>query len=206
MSTELSRRSALKGVLFGAAALSTVRVLPALAQARGGTLKVGLTYDIDTLNVYSTGFLGDVQAAVVEGLLAPDGHAQYVPVLATEVPTVANGGIMLRRRRRDEDHLQTAPGREVARRSSVHLRRREVHMGGREGPKVHRRIQGRLLQDSNASTRPTILRSSCTTTSSCRPSPRPCSPSASCRNTPLEGTDLNARATMRSRSAPDPSW
>jgi len=95
MSTELSRRSALKGVLFGAAALSTMRVMPVLAQARGGTLNVGLTYDIDTLNVYSTGFLGDVQAAVVEGLLAPDGHAQYVPVLALEVPTLANGGIKL---------------------------------------------------------------------------------------------------------------
>ena len=63
------------------------------AQQRGGTLTVGLGYDIDTLNVYSTGFLGDVQAAVVEGLLAPDARAQYVPVLATQVPTTKNGGI-----------------------------------------------------------------------------------------------------------------
>jgi peptide/nickel transport system substrate-binding protein len=59
------------------------------------TLVAGLTYDVDTLNVYATGFLGDVQAAVVEGLLAPDGHARYVPVLATRVPTLANGGIRL---------------------------------------------------------------------------------------------------------------
>jgi peptide/nickel transport system substrate-binding protein len=59
------------------------------------TLNVGLTYDIDTLNVYSTGFLGDVQAAVVEGLLAPDEHARYVPVLALETPTLENGGITL---------------------------------------------------------------------------------------------------------------
>jgi peptide/nickel transport system substrate-binding protein len=36
-----------------------------------------------------------VQAAVVEGLVAPDEHAKYVPVLATEVPTLANGGIEL---------------------------------------------------------------------------------------------------------------
>lgn len=63
------------------------------AQTRGGTLTVGLPYDIDTLNVYSTGFLGDVQAATVEGLVAPNAQAKYVPVLATEVPTVANGGI-----------------------------------------------------------------------------------------------------------------
>src|SRR5262249_11857429 len=62
-------------------------------QARGGTLTLGLTYDVDTLNVYSTGFLGDVQAAVVEGLVAPDSKAKYVPVLALEVPTLANGGI-----------------------------------------------------------------------------------------------------------------
>ncbi len=59
------------------------------------TLVVGLTYDLDTLNVYSTGFLGDVEAAVVEGLLAPDAHARYVPVLAITVPTVANGGIVV---------------------------------------------------------------------------------------------------------------
>ncbi|WP_309573400.1 peptide ABC transporter substrate-binding protein [Deinococcus sp.] len=67
----------------------------AAAQQRGGTLTVGLGYDIDTLNVYSTGFLGDVQAAVVEGLVAPDAKASYVPVLATQVPTVRNGGIKI---------------------------------------------------------------------------------------------------------------
>lgn len=67
----------------------------AAAQQRGGTLTVGLGYDIDTLNVYSTGFLGDVQATVVEGLLAPDKNANYVPVLATVVPTLANGGIKI---------------------------------------------------------------------------------------------------------------
>ncbi|MFB9990860.1 peptide ABC transporter substrate-binding protein [Deinococcus oregonensis] len=67
----------------------------ALAQERGGTLTVGLSYDIDTLNVYSTGYLGDVQATVVEGLVAPDRNANYVPVLATTVPTIKNGGIKL---------------------------------------------------------------------------------------------------------------
>lgn len=66
-----------------------------LARSRPNSLVVGLTYDIDTLNVYSTGFLGDVEAAVVEGLLAPDEHARYVPVLATNVPTLENGGIVL---------------------------------------------------------------------------------------------------------------
>lgn len=45
--------------------------------------------------MHATGFLGDVEAAVVEGLVAPDEHARYVPVLAAMVPTVANGGIIL---------------------------------------------------------------------------------------------------------------
>lgn len=71
--------------------------VPVLAQTRGGTLTVGLPYDIDTLNVYVTANLGDVESAVVEGLLAPDEHARYVPVLATQVPTQENGGIVLTR-------------------------------------------------------------------------------------------------------------
>jgi peptide/nickel transport system substrate-binding protein len=89
-----SRRTVLKTAAIATLA-TTLHRTPALAQTRGGTLNVGLTYDIDTLNVYSTGYLGDVQAAVVEGLLAPDQQARYVPVLATEVPTLENGGIEL---------------------------------------------------------------------------------------------------------------
>ena len=84
---QLSRRI----VLLGAAATACAP----MRRTDRRSLVVGLTYDIDTLNVYSTGFLGDVQAAVVEGLMAPDGHARYVPVLATEVPTVENGGIVI---------------------------------------------------------------------------------------------------------------
>ena len=67
----------------------------ALAQTRGGVLTIGLGYEIDTLNPYSTGRLGDVQATVLEGLVAPDENAEFVPVLATEVPTLENGGIVL---------------------------------------------------------------------------------------------------------------
>ncbi|MDO1582747.1 ABC transporter substrate-binding protein [Rhizobium oryzicola] len=92
---KLTRRATLQTFIAGSAAFATLRAFPAAAQAKGGTLRVGLTYEIDTMNVYSTGFLGDAQAAVVEGLLAPDTHAKYVPVLATEVPTVQNGGIVL---------------------------------------------------------------------------------------------------------------
>lgn len=95
MTFRLTRRSALKGMLAGGASVAAFRMFPAYAQAPGGTLTVGLTYEIDTMNVYSTGFLGDAQAAVVEGLLAPGSDAKYVPVLATEVPTLENGGIVV---------------------------------------------------------------------------------------------------------------
>jgi peptide/nickel transport system substrate-binding protein len=89
--------SAAARLLGVAAALAGILAAgePAAAPVRGGTLTVGLPYDIDTLNVYATATLGDVESAVIEGLLAPDEHAHYVPVLATEVPTLANGGIEL---------------------------------------------------------------------------------------------------------------
>jgi len=61
------------------------------APRRGGTLTVALPYDQDTLNPYASGFLGDVAACVIEGLIAPDENTNYVPVLASEVPTVENG-------------------------------------------------------------------------------------------------------------------
>lgn len=67
----------------------------ALGQERGGTLTVALNYDLDTLDPYASGFLTDVQATFLAGLVAPDENAQYVPVLAEEVPTLENGGIVL---------------------------------------------------------------------------------------------------------------
>lgn len=95
MKINLSRRALLKGMAASSAAVMVMPSLSALAQEAGGTLTVALTYEIDTMNVYSTGYLGDAQATVVEGLLAPDSKAQYVPVLATEVPTIENGGIVV---------------------------------------------------------------------------------------------------------------
>ena len=95
MTSKLTRRVVLQGMLAGTTAFATMRILPASAQQSGGTLNVGLTYELDTMNTYSTGFLADAQHTVIEGLIAPDTNAQYVPVLDKEVPTLDNGGIVL---------------------------------------------------------------------------------------------------------------
>jgi peptide/nickel transport system substrate-binding protein len=95
MKTKISRRVVLQGILAGTTAFATMRVLPTMAQQSGGTLNVGLTYELDTMNTYSTGFLADAQHTVIEGLVAPDTNARYVPVLAKEVPTIENGLIVL---------------------------------------------------------------------------------------------------------------
>jgi peptide/nickel transport system substrate-binding protein len=95
MTFRLNRRSVLKGIGGSVVAMAAMGALPAYAAGQGGTLIVGLTYEIDTMDPYATGFLGDAQATVIEGLLAPDATAKYAPVLATEVPTIENGGIVV---------------------------------------------------------------------------------------------------------------
>src|SRR5262249_1814894 len=59
-------------------------------------LIVGYDREPDTLNRFSTHILEDIQTCVVEGLTTTDEHMQVVPLLATEVPTVANGHVKLR--------------------------------------------------------------------------------------------------------------
>ena len=46
------------------------------AQDRGGTLTVGLSYDLDSLDPYASGFLTDVQSTYFEGLVAPDERSE----------------------------------------------------------------------------------------------------------------------------------
>lgn len=50
----------------------------------------------DTLNRFSTHILEDVQTCVVEGLVTTDEKMNVVPLLATEVPTPENGGVVMR--------------------------------------------------------------------------------------------------------------
>jgi peptide/nickel transport system substrate-binding protein len=59
-------------------------------------LIVGYDREPDTLNRFSTHILEDIQTCVVEGLTTTDEHMRIVPVLASEVPTLANGGVRLR--------------------------------------------------------------------------------------------------------------
>src|SRR5262249_37010441 len=59
-------------------------------------LIVGYDREPDTLNRFSTHILEDIQTCVVEGLTTTDENMQVVPLLATEVPTIASGGVKLR--------------------------------------------------------------------------------------------------------------
>lgn len=92
----LHRREVLKALAAAGALVAMPGSVSAQAVGkRGGTLTIALPYEIDTLNTFSTGFLADVPSVVCEGLIAPDENARYFPKLATEVPTVENGGIKL---------------------------------------------------------------------------------------------------------------
>jgi len=62
---------------------------------RGGTIRIGLWQEPSTLNpYYATMYATNLVANVVlEGLVAVDPAGTYYPVLATEVPSVANGQV-----------------------------------------------------------------------------------------------------------------
>ena len=60
-------------------------------------LIVGYDREPDTLNRYATHILEDIESCVVEGLVVNDEHMNIIPVLAAEIPTVANGGVRVRR-------------------------------------------------------------------------------------------------------------
>ena len=65
------------------------------AGASNALLVVGYDREPDTMNRYATHILEDIQSCVVEGLVTSDEHMNIVPVLAAEIPTVDNGGVVL---------------------------------------------------------------------------------------------------------------
>jgi peptide/nickel transport system substrate-binding protein len=77
----------------------------ALAACTNGDARVGASNDLlivgydrepDTMNRYATHILEDIESCVVEGLVTNDDKMNVIPVLATEVPTVENGGVRMR--------------------------------------------------------------------------------------------------------------
>ena len=80
--------------------LSLALLLSACTKASSGPsnalLIVGYDREPDTMNRYATHILEDIQTCVVEGLVTTDERMNVVPVLATEVPTLENGGVVMR--------------------------------------------------------------------------------------------------------------
>jgi peptide/nickel transport system substrate-binding protein len=69
---------------------------PKTASAPNDLLTVGYDREPDTMNRYATHILEDIESCVVEGLVTNDEKMNIVPVLAATVPTIANGGVVLR--------------------------------------------------------------------------------------------------------------
>ena len=59
-------------------------------------LIVGYDREPDTMNRFSTHILEDIQTCIVEGLTVTDEQMRVVPLLAREVPSLDNGGVVLR--------------------------------------------------------------------------------------------------------------
>ena len=76
-------------------------------------------------------------------LVSADANGNFVPRLAREVPTRANGG---HQRRRSHHHLSPAPARALAGRRAVHQPRREVHLRRDHEPQQRRDLAPRLRQ------------------------------------------------------------
>lgn len=59
-------------------------------------LIVGYDREPDTLNRFSTHILEDIQSCIIEGLVTNDEKMNVVPLLAAELPTLENGGVVMR--------------------------------------------------------------------------------------------------------------
>jgi len=89
------RACVVAAVLVGVASLACGRRTVG-AGPSNDLLIVGYDREPDTLNRFSTHILEDIQTCIVEGLTTTDEQMRVVPLLATEVPTMENGGVRLR--------------------------------------------------------------------------------------------------------------
>ena len=63
-------------------------------EAGKSILQVAYTREIDVLNAFTSQNLCDIEFTMVEGLILTDDNNTYIPVLAKEIPTFENGGIV----------------------------------------------------------------------------------------------------------------
>jgi peptide/nickel transport system substrate-binding protein len=70
-------------------------VQPTAAQPAGKKiLRVAYTREIDVLNAFTSQNLCDIEFTMVEGLVQNNDKGENIPILAKEIPTLANGGIV----------------------------------------------------------------------------------------------------------------
>lgn len=80
-------------VIAGGAACGRRSTAPAPSNE---LLIVGYDREPDTMNRFSTHILEDIQSCIIEGLTTTDEQMRIIPLLASEIPTLANGGVVLR--------------------------------------------------------------------------------------------------------------
>ena len=98
----LVRRLLVMATVVWAAACGSGTTAPGSPVASSGSdpasrLVVGYDREPDTLNRFSTHILEDIETCVVEGLVTTDQSMAIVPLLAASVPTIENGGVVLRK-------------------------------------------------------------------------------------------------------------
>lgn len=64
--------------------------------ASNDLLIVAYDREPDTLNRFSTHILEDVQSCIIEGLVTNDEQMNVIPLLAAGIPTIENGGVVMR--------------------------------------------------------------------------------------------------------------
>ena len=83
-------------LLLASVALIACSGQPRRAGPSNDLLVVGYDREPDTMNRYATHILEDIESCVVEGLVTNDERMNIIPVLAAELPTLANGGVRMR--------------------------------------------------------------------------------------------------------------
>ena len=73
-------------------------------------LIIGYDREPDTMNRFSTHILEDIQTCIIEGLTITDERMNVIPLLASEVPSLENGGVTLRKDGRMDVTWRIRPG------------------------------------------------------------------------------------------------